>query len=288
MSDIETRLREALTARAELVRPEDLTRGTPESEPRLPWWRHPGTYLVAAARIAVATVSAVALVVGSSDQAGRRPDLTHSPSPTPTPTTAATVTIPDSWDRAPQPPAGKQWSADVDGDGQPDQVTVTDGTALSVTTANGSLGTSVEGAEVSVGGLVTLPGSATPVITVQAGDGAAGTVYTQWHLFVVRDGKLVELRAPRSPYFGNQESDVTGLATYETWLTTDTGAPGEIFTMQYVDQGTQVDGSAYPGSGDTAYRVRVWHWAVDGTALRPESLGEACVVPPSRAIVDCP
>ena len=280
MSDIETRLREALTARAELVRPEDLTRGIPEPEPRLPWWRHPGTYLVAAACVAVATVSAVALVVGSADQAGRGPALTHSPSPTPT--TTATVTIPDTWDRAPQPPAGKQWSADVDGDGQPDQVAVTDGTTLSVTTADASLGTSVDGAEVSVGGLVTIPGSATPVITVQAGDGTAGTRYTQWHLFVVRDGKLVELRAPRAPYFGNQESDVTGgHDTYETWLTTDTGAAGEIFTMQYVDQGTQVDGG-------TAYRVRVWHWVADGTDLRPEPLGEACVVPPAKAIVDCP
>jgi hypothetical protein len=201
--------------------------------------------------------------------------------------------MPHSWGRAPAvDPDGARWIADLDGDGNDsDDVTATAQSGVSVRIAGGGTLSApiTDGAEVSVGGLVTLPGSETPVITVQATQGAAGTEITQWHLFIVRDGRLVELKGPGSPPLQNVESTVTGgHDTEQTWMTTDTGAAGEIYTMQYVDQGTRVNDSVYPGSGETAYRVRVWHWVVDGTGVRPELLGESCVVPPYRAMVVCP
>ncbi|GAA3814187.1 hypothetical protein [Nocardioides panacisoli] len=287
MSDIETRLREALTARAELVRPEDLTRGVPEPEPRLPWWRHPGTYLVAAACVAVATVSAVALVVGSSDQADRKPGFTDSDSPSPTAT--APVTIPDTWGTAPDPQPDKQWTGDVDGDGRPDRVSLTDGTTLEVTTANGTLTEPVDGGEVTVGGLLRLVGAARAVIAVQASQGAAGTVYTDWHLYGVRDGKLVELQAPGPPHLGNRESDVPGGTNpLQTWTTTGSGAGDEIYTLEYVDAGSRVERGTYPGDGTRLFHARFYHWVLHGASVRAEPLGVACVVPPSRAVFDCP
>ncbi len=49
MNDIETRLRDALTARADLVQPEHLTAAAPIADFRPPWWHRSGPLLAVAA-----------------------------------------------------------------------------------------------------------------------------------------------------------------------------------------------------------------------------------------------
>jgi hypothetical protein len=84
-------------------------------------------------------------------------------------------------------------------------------------------------------------------------------------------------------------STVTGGdAPLQTWATSRRGAADEIYTMEYVDAGTPVEPGTYPGGGTRLFHARFYHWVLNGASVRPELLGEACVVPPSTAVVDCP
>ncbi|WP_322937728.1 hypothetical protein [Nocardioides bizhenqiangii] len=115
MSDIELRLRDALAARAELVRPEDLTLA-PDLEPGEPepgaWWQRPSGYLLVAA-IAVIVVVLPLLALAAID-----PDGEKSPSD-PATDPSGTFTMTD-----PVRTLVAQDKADVDGDSALDDVRV--------------------------------------------------------------------------------------------------------------------------------------------------------------------
>lgn len=296
MTDIETRLREALAARAELVAPEGLARQAPVREAPPPWWRRPGPALLAAAAVLLVCVPVGVLMVTSGDGPDRNVPPAASPSPTQTPSEGVPdrpESLPAEWGTAPEQQPGASWVSDFDGDGRDDRASATAATGLTVETARGTLTAPVDGASVSIGGVVMLAGSPTPVITVQATSGAAGTTYIDWHLFVVRDGALVELApSDRGPYLGNQLSNLTteegGRDTWETWQTPDVGGVGEIYTMRYLDGGTAVPDGDYPGAGDLLFRAAFYRWVIDGDRLRPQRLGVACVAPPSVKVYDCP
>lgn len=113
MSDIEQRLRDALDARAELVRPEDLNLNPvlepPEPEAG-PWWQRPSAYLfIAAVAVIVIALPLLALAVTSPDG----DNDPHGPATDPTGTSTMTDPAPVLVDRD---------NADVDGDGTLDQV----------------------------------------------------------------------------------------------------------------------------------------------------------------------
>jgi hypothetical protein len=103
MSDIETRLRDALAARANLVQPEDLTETAPPTLQRTPWFRRPGPLLAVAAAVALV----IALPIGIAVLR----DGSEAPDPAPDPAQGP-VYFPDQ-------DAG---SADVDGDGTDDEI----------------------------------------------------------------------------------------------------------------------------------------------------------------------
>lgn len=302
MTDIETRLREALSARAELIAPESLARQAPVPEPPAPWWRRPGPALLAAAAVLLVCVPGGVLLATSGDDPEPTPAPPASSTPPSTPGETPTQSdqpdvrpdgLPRTWGTAPEPDPGASWVGDYDGDGADDRASATAATGLTVETADGTLTAPVEGAVVSIGGVVTLAGSPTPVITVQAREGAAGTTYIAWHLFVVRDGDLVELEPlGDNPFLGNQLSNLTeaegGRDAWETWETPAVSGPGQIYTMGYLDSGTTVPDGAYPGGGDLLFHAGFYRWVVDGDGVRAVRLGEACVVPPSTAVYDCP
>ncbi len=101
MSDIETRLQDALNARAELVQPEQLSPDKPVADPPPPWWHRAGPLLaVAAVAILAIAVPFLAMSLTDGPKAGDRDDVASNPA---APTNAV---------------------ADVDGDGETDQVRV--------------------------------------------------------------------------------------------------------------------------------------------------------------------
>jgi hypothetical protein len=113
MSEIEDRLRSALNARAELVRPEDLSLN-PVYEPEEPevghWWQRPGSFLfVAAVAVIVIALPLLALAAAGPGDNDRDPSIANTPSGTP-----------DMID--PVRPAGSHDEADVDGDGTDDAI----------------------------------------------------------------------------------------------------------------------------------------------------------------------
>lgn len=112
MSDIEQRLRDALNARAELVRPEDLSLNPVLERPddqTGPWWQRPGGYLFIAA-VAVIVIALPLLALAATGPDGDPRPL----QPATDPTGAETMTDPTR--------QATEDEADVDGDGTLDQV----------------------------------------------------------------------------------------------------------------------------------------------------------------------
>ena len=115
MNDVEQRLRNALNARAELVQPEDLNLNPvldpPEPEAG-PWWQRPSAYLFIAA-VAVIMIALPLLALAATS-----PDSDRNPTdPATNPTGVSSMTDP-------APVQVDQESADLDGDGTPDQIRV--------------------------------------------------------------------------------------------------------------------------------------------------------------------
>jgi hypothetical protein len=177
MNDIETRLRDALAARADLVQPEHLTETAPPVEP-LPWFRRPGGYLAVAA-VAVLVIAlpllAVAVIgVGRTDE---------PPSGSPT--------VPDPVPTFRQP---DHWTADVDGDGTDDDIRLV-GERLEVAlSTGGTVGT--RATPVSIADATDLDGLPGAEI-ILADDRYAGfdtDVHGRVPIVVsLRDGALVEV-----------------------------------------------------------------------------------------------
>lgn len=299
MNDIETRLRDALTARADLVQPEQLTSAAPIADFRPPWWHRSGPLLaMAAVAVLVIAVPFLALALtGGENKAGDRDDFASN-SPAPTSSTPQAWYdqhpdgLPETWSEQQGVDAGEWLEGDLDGDGTLDQVRISgsEGNAsLQVEAGGDSLTTPVEaGPNVTLGPLTEIEGSDTMVIPVAAFQGAAGTTYTTFHLYLVRDGELVEASVPESPTFGSQTSNLTeadgGRDTWRTWV----DPAGGIFTMKYDDAGTPITDDGYPGRGAFVYRNTFYRWTLDGTTLTATEIGQGCTVKPETTVYGCP
>lgn len=304
MNDIETRLRDALAARAELVRPEDLRPTTPVADPP-PAWRRPGPLLLVAASVAL-LVGVPVGVIALGDRGSDTPDVsdtTTQPTQPTSPTSAPTPPaqwweqhpdgLPDAWEQGQGTEPGTWLDGDLDGDGTSDQVRLSGSEgnmSLQVTLGNGDEPdpVAVNPEAVTIGPLTTLDGSDTLVIPVQGASGAAGTTYADWQLFLVRDGQLVEATAPGDPTFGSQTSNLTeaegGTDTWRTWV----DPSGGIVTMSYDDQGTPIRDTGYTGVGDKVYRNTFYRWSLDGTTLVATEIGQGCTVHDDTPITACP
>ncbi|MEZ0577960.1 hypothetical protein [Nocardioides sp. MH1] len=292
MNDIETRLRDALAARAELVRPEELRPTTPVVDPP-PAWRRPGPLLLVAAAAALVVAVPVTLMTvrGGDDEV---PDATDTTTSAPLPThwwERHPDGLPDAWAQDQGVEAGTWLDGDLDGDGTSDQVRLSGSegsVSLQLEAGGRSLTTPVVGPVSKVGPLTTIEGSDTVVIPVAESEGAAGTTYTTWHLYLVRDGQVVEAAAPGSPMFGSQTSNLTeaegGTDTWRTWV----DQSGGIVTMSYDDDGTRITDNAYPGSARKVYRNTFYRWSLDGTDLVATRIGQGCTVRDDTTITACP
>lgn len=305
MSDIEERLRTALAARAELVRHEDLALDPVlrQAAPAPARWRRPAAVLLVAATVAIAAAVPVVLLARGDDD---EPPVVDDP--TTAPTTATTSAPPPSthwWeqhpDGLPQTWGGtdgnpRSWrEGDVDADGSTDQVRISGSEGfvdLQVELGDGrSLTTPLAGPTAALQPLATLDGGAGAVIPVAVSEGAAGTTYTTWHVYLVRDGEIVEATVAGGelgPVLGSQVSNLTeaegGHDTWRTWVDASVG----IVTMSYDDQGTPVTDPGFPGAAATVYRNTFYRWTLDGTTLVASHLGQGCTVRDDDAVTACP
>jgi hypothetical protein len=297
MNDIETRLRDALTARAELVRPEDLRPTTPVPAPP-PAWRRPGPLLLVAASVALLVAVPVGLMT-LGDDGGDAPEVTDPTTSAPQPPPPAhwwerhPDGLPHSWEQGQGVEAGTWLDGDLDGDGNPDQVRLSGSegnVSLQVVYADGDGPDPValDPGAAAIGPLTTMDGSDTLVIPVEASEGAAGTTYSTWQLFLVRDGEIVEATPPDQPMFGSQTSNLTeaegGTDTWRTWV----DPSGGILTMSYDDQGAPIKDAGYPGAATKVYRNTFYRWSLDGTTLVATEIGTGCTVHDDTAITGCP
>lgn len=294
MSDVETRLRDALAARAELVRPEDLRPTTPVAAPP-PMWRRPGPLLLVAASVALLVAVPVGLMT-LGDGGDDTPEVTDPTTSAPQPThwwEQHPDGLPDNWEQGQVAEAGTWLDGDLDGDGTSDQVRLSGSegnVSLQVVLGTGASPDPVALAPqaVTIGPLTTLEGSDTLVIPVQGSDGAAGTTYSEWFLYLVRDGQVVEATAPGDPMFGGQTSNLTeadgGTDTWRTFV----DPSGGIVTMSYDDQGSPIKDAGYPGSATKVYRNTFYRWSLDGATLVATEIGKGCTVHDDTTITACP
>lgn len=200
--------------------------------------------------------------------------------------------LPDSWSDALGVAPGTWLEGDVDGDGATDQVRTTGSegnVSLQVELADGgSLTTPLAGPSAVLEPLVTLDGSEQAAVPVAESEGAAGTTYTTWHLYLVRDGELVEATVPGTPTFGSQTTNLSeeegGTDSWRTWV----DPSGVLVTMSYDDQGTAIDDPAYPGTAAKVYRNTFFGWSLDDTTLVASELGQGCTVRADTAVTACP
>jgi len=245
----EDRLVAALQARADQVRPEDLTPFvTPEPARSRPRW---GAYALAAA--AIAAVVAAPLAVDA---------LRHTSAPEPGPAAPTLSTVPSpSADASPTKaaaPEGKlhtrRGTADVDGDGQPDAVTMTYRT-----------GRGIPNIDVRVS--VTLAAGGTSTATSEAAWGPS----LQQPLDLNGDGReLVVLRAEGGDsdvpqFFAYRQGRLQHLATaYDSPPLTNSVDPDGRVLRWWSDAHGQVFSarSTQPPGQSNVVQVEVYRWTV--------------------------
>lgn len=264
MSHIEERLRTALSARAELVRPEDLTLD-PVYEPAAPqtgsWRQRPSSFLlVAAVAVVMIALPLVVLVLAGPDGEDQDPARIGT-----SPTDTATVTDPVL------PPADRA-RADVDGDGALDDIRVVamdPNAALSLHTievdlsANGVTETYDAGraADVLIGATANVDGrrgeEVIAVIDPQSVDLHRATPI----VLSLRDGRLAEILADELP------GGDPGTLTY-WWVR---GATSELWWWRSQQPQEPGESAAYPVEvlrfprEDTLRGVPGGTWCVTGT-----------------------
>jgi hypothetical protein len=297
MSDIETRLSDALTARADLVQAEQVSPAAPVADFRAPWWRRTGP-LLAVAAVAVLVIAAPFVAQQVSDGEKKSGDGDHSAATDPHPTTPDywffqhPDGLPQRWNDVVGVEAGAWVPGDFDGDGRTDRARLSGSegnTSLQVEMGEKSLTTPVEGGpNTTLAWPTTIEGSDTAVFPVVVGEGAAGTSYQTWHVYLIRGGRLVEASAPDVPFFGSQVSNLTedegGRDTWRTWAQ----PRNDLFTMRYDDRGTPITDPGYPGPGDIVYRNTFYRWVLDGTQLTAIEIGEGCTVRSVGGVTGCP
>ncbi len=247
----EDRLVAALQARAEQVRSEDLTPlVTPEPVRRRPRW---GAYALAAAAIA-AVVAAPFAVDALRDTSAPEPGPA-GPSVSPVPSPSADASVGPT---QPATPQGRlhtvRGTADVDGDGQPDAVTVTYRTGpelpyievhVSVALASGSVSTATS--EAAWGPRLQQPldinGDGRQLVVLRSEGGDSDTP----QLFAYRQGRLQRLAyAYQSPPLSNGV-DADG-RVFRWWF----DGQERLFTAR----------STQPLGGDNNVQVEVYRWTV--------------------------
>ena len=245
----EDRLVAALQARADQVRPEDLTPlVTPEPARSRPRW---GTYALAAA--AIAAVVAAPLAVDALRS-------TSAPQPGPAAPTASTAPSPSA-DASPTEaaaPKGKlhtvRGSADVDGDGQPDAVTMTYRTGrgipsinvrVSVTLATGGTSSATSDAawDPTLQRPLDLNGDGRQLVVLRSEGGDSDTP----QFFAYRQGRLQRLAfAYQAPPLSNG-IDADG-RVFRWWSDPD----GRVFSAR----------STQPPGQSNVVQVEVYRWTV--------------------------
>lgn len=241
----EDRLVAALQARAEQVRPEDLAPFvTPEPARSRPRW---GAYALAAA--AIAAVVAAPFAVGA---------LRHTSAPEPGPAAPSGSPVPSaSADPTPTPAGGTRTvrgTADVDGDGQPDAVTMTNRTGhevrmlglhVSVTLATGEQSTATADVswELSLEPARDIDGDGRDVLVVRAEGGDSDVP----QVFAYRQGRLQHLATAYGAPPLTNGGDADG-RVLRWWF----DAEGRMFSAR----------STRPLGQRTSTRVEVYRWTV--------------------------
>jgi hypothetical protein len=263
MSTLEDRLSAALTARADLVQPEDLR---PASPPPVvvPLRRRPAVYLLAAA--ACAAVAAVPFLIrGGGDSVSPRP--VDTPSVTPNGDQVRGADWPEiySYD-----------GYDVDGDGEGDHVVIRKESSEEL-----AKGTRRLEVQLSSGGTaaVLLDYDTYDINGIDPvdldGDGADEILYYRGtepaEIGVVRyvDGALVDLEVADDPGLTNQYDDQGRI---RTWWVRD----HLLFASRSVEGGFVLGDGGKPIP--QRYPVEVWTWTVDGGSAVPVPQGEECVL----------
>jgi hypothetical protein len=224
---------------------------------------------------------------GSTDGPGGTPETdTDEPAADPVDTwwQRTASGLPAAW--APEGGVSGALSADVDGNGEDDTVTLAAG-QLRVDLGEDVLTAPIDGPSPSLEGALYLDGRADPVIVGHVTEGATATTYVTWFAFAVIGEDLVQLgTAPLGPSFASRFSSADpsagGHPTVRTWRTEE----GGLYGMDYLDR-RQVEGPE--GRTVWVYLVRVRSWYVDGTLLRATTLGQGCVAPAlGNQYYDCP
>jgi hypothetical protein len=264
MSTLEDRLSAALTARADLVQPEDLRPAAPPSVV-VPLRRRPAVYLVAAAACA-AVVAVPFLVRGGGDS--------DSPGPVDTPSVTPNG---DQVRGAGWPEIYGYDGYDVDGDGVGDHVVIRKESSEQLTK-----GTRRLEVQLSSGGTTAVlldydTYDLTGIDPVDLdGDGADEILYYRGtetdEIGVVRyaDGALVDLDVAPDPGLTNNVDDQGRI---RTWWVQDR----ELFASRSVEGGFTLGDGGKPIP--ERYPVEVWSWTVDGDAAVAVPQGTQCVLP---------
>lgn len=262
MTTIEDRLTAALTARADLVQPEDLRYAAPPPAPsRLP---RATAYTLAVAACAAAVAAPFVLGGGPDDTA---PELTPS---TQTPTPNGAEVPGGDWTEAYSYPR----AYDVDGDGTPDEIVVRTQRAEELPPGRRR----VE-AQLSTGGVAAVvldydTYDLTMIDPVEL-DGEPGVEVLYYRgtadgreigVLDLVDGALVDLEVPDDPGL-TSEPDADFHA--RGWWMDD----GRLYSFRTVEGGF-VPGGSFPGR--PPHPVDVWQWRVVGGALQAVPQDPAC------------
>lgn len=239
----EERLSAALAARAEQVHPEDLRPLVSPAAPRRPW----GAYALAAA--ALAAVVASPFVVE---------DLTSGPGPAPAPATqlpSPSVSPTPTTTTQPGHVVRQRGTADVDGDGRPDQVELRyrAGRAVRIISARVTVTLATGRVTSAAGGVSDYPHLAAPVdvdgdgrqavmTTAETGDATIPLV------FAYRQGRLQRLAyAYRTPPL---DSGVDAEGRWYRWWTTGKVGLFSANTPEPVDPSAKT------------VRMKVYRWKI--------------------------
>lgn len=250
MNTLEDRLTAALTARADLVTPEDLRPAEPPVE--RPSWVRPVLYGLAAAACAAAIATPFVLGRGLGGDSPDLPPATQTPSqlPSESPTAAPLGDWPviDSWR-----------SLDVDGDGAKDELVTQNASGeelsleewrVQVRFATGSFATYPVGKHVSVNLVdpIDVDGDGADEILIYNGE-------EKHDLMVLRYdglGGLTGLRIPDDP---GLTSAPDAQFRHRGWWIED----GRLFSFRTIDGGF-VPGGKNPSP--PPYDVEIWRWDV--------------------------
>jgi hypothetical protein len=287
MTDIEERLRAALSARAELVRPEDLAPVAPVV-PLRPRWQSPWV-LLATAAVVLLVLGVVLQGVGGrqrSDDIAPKPDDPQ-------------VVLPDDVGRDWKAERGPKAEVDLDGDGVVEKVAYLaektedfDGRIRLQTTLSSTGEESYGIAELgSTLGITALPpidadgdGDEELLLLHELDPNVVGGLYAP-EVYDLRDGLLVRAVAEdpelllqgNMPLPGSQRKHYELVRTHQYWF-----EDGTLFSSRSVGEFAQGNMSLYRPE---RFVVDTWKWHLDDGVLR--AVPDGCRVTSPEALAEC-